>query len=873
MPDPGRSTTAGVVVAADGLPAARVAAESYLEHHPDHGFVVLVVDGPVVADRSAPYRVVGGDWLDVDRDHYLRMATCLGKDEFIAAVAPLLLRRLLAESSVAVHLAPDVQVFAPFDDLTGLAAQEDIVLAARHLAPLPRDGREPAAETGCFDRGFAAVGAGAKPFLDLWAERAMDPDPDRDLFDLVPGLFRHAVVRDPGVAVGYWNAHERGLDQVRFMRFSGYDPDSPWLLSADCARRPRVRLSENPRLEQLCQGYRERLLAAGHDGAGEGFYGFDRFPDGAPITKPMRELFHDTWTRALGPRPELAPPEEELPPHPFGEDGGRAFRAWLTAPDSPAERGAGLNRLAMWVWSSRVDLQSVFRAPLGADGPAYHDWCRSHGVAEGLIPVWALPSEPPPVAPPTPEFGVNVAGYLTAELGLGEMGRVINRVVEHAGVPTAAVVEERSLWRSCRTALEAPATEGAARFPVSVLAVNADYTRLLLDSHPEVGHQRYRIGLWAWELEDFPAHLHEGFALVDEVWTVSDFVRRAIAPHSPVPVVVVPVPVLDPGPPRRAPGGATRFLFAFDFNSTGQRKNPWGAVAAFQRAFPGREDVELVVKATNGHLHAAAVERLKHVIGGDRRITLMETYLSVEELDELYARSDAYVSLHRSEGFGLTVAEAMVRGLPVITTDYGGTTEFFHPDAGWAIPYRMVEVGPGWEPYQADGRWADPDLDAAAEAMRVVADHPEEARRRGAAAREHVLRTRSMDTAARWVRERLTAAHEAWRAGPRARQAPPARLGPLDRARRALTSSPDPGAPHRLPLAPVFRRALGRVMSHHDAHQREVLGEVVEATGEALAELERRHAARLAAVEQEFDGRLARLARRLDRPTGTGDER
>jgi glycosyltransferase involved in cell wall biosynthesis len=234
-----------------------------------------------------------------------------------------------------------------------------------------------------------------------------------------------------------------------------------------------------------------------------------------------------------------------------------------------------------------------------------------------------------------------------------------------------------------------------------------------------------------------------------------------------VPVKVIPVPVPDRGESARpAPGAPVRFLFVFDFNSTGQRKNATGLVTAFQRAFPGRDDVELVIKATNGALHPSQAERLRLMVRGDARIRLLERYLSVAELDELYRHSHAYVSLHRSEGFGLTVAEAMIRSLPVICTDYSGTAEFVDDSVGWPIPYRMVEVGEDVRPYHADGHWAEPDLDAAAAAMREIADNPAEAARRGKAAREHLVHSRSVAAAAEWMRAELTAAYQAWQPEP-----------------------------------------------------------------------------------------------------------
>jgi glycosyltransferase involved in cell wall biosynthesis len=801
-----RPTAACTVVTLDRLPAARVLAETFLEHHPGQEFVVLVVDGVHHAIARPGYLVTGHDWLDLEPDEYLRMATWRSSNEFVDAVKPLVLRQLLDHFEVAVYLAPETEVLAPFADVTRLAAEHEIVVTPYLLAPLPHDGREPSEERGGFDDGFLAVGQGARPFLDFWADRSRrrqpkktGPEPEQHSFgahwfDLIPGLFRHTVVRDPRLALGYWNLHERTLDGARFFHFSGYRPETPWLLSMECLVRPRVALSADSALRQLCDSYRNRLLRAGLSDSGKvARYGFAELPDGSPVTRQMRRLFHAAWLKAEQARVEPDPfglAAEKVPPHPFGDDGGLAFQQWLSSPASPVEQTAGLNRLAMEVWASRVDLQAVFPEPLGRDAPGFRDWCSTHGAAEGLIPECALPREPAAVDGPVDEFGVNVAGYLTAELGIGEMGRIMLGVAAKAGIPVVSVVEDHSLSQSCRTALDEPETTGRPKFPVSLLALNSDYTQLLIDSHPEVGYRRYRIGLWAWELEDFPEHMHDGFALVDEVWTLSEFCRRAIAPHSPVPVKVIPVPVLDPGPiprPHREAGASVQFLFAFDFNSTAGRKNPYGLVTAFQRAFGDRDDVRLVIKATNAHLHTAAAERLRYAIGEDQRIELLDRYLSVDELNALYTGSDAYVSLHRSEGFGLTVAEAMVRGMPVIATDYSSTREFFDDSVGWPIPYTLTEVGPGWVPYQEDAVWADPDLDVAAQAMRVVADDPAEARRRGEAAREYVLRTRSMDTATTWMRAQLRGAYTTWQANETRTDidvAPP--RAHLDRVRDAL---------------------------------------------------------------------------------------
>ncbi|HEY4020277.1 MAG TPA: glycosyltransferase [Pseudonocardiaceae bacterium] len=706
-------------------------------------------------------------------------------------------------------MAPEVLALRSFGEVADTAAEQGVVLVPMVLAPLPVDGLNPGdaigTELGGFDPGFIAVGPAGREFVDFWARRAREellasPFPSissvlpvaRRWLDEVPGLFAPVVLRDPTFGVAYWNLHERSVSGARYLNLAGYSPERPWLLSADCADRPRVLLSGDAELRAIVDAYGERLRAGAAEPYGFGFLG-----DGSAVTSVMRRAFRDAlreWERACaGLVPLHQGQDDGPPPHPFGDDGDAGFVEWLASAGSLPERGAGLNRLVLGLWAERADLMVTFPRPCYEGAAGFRAWCELHGVAEGLVPEWAMPVEPVEPAGPVAQFGVNLAGYLTAEFGLGEMGRVLHTVLHAAEVPTVAVVEERSLSALVRTALDAPEDLAAPRFPISVLAVNADYTELLLASHPELGRDRYRIGFWAWELEEFPERFDVGFGLVDEVWANSDFARDAIARRASVPVKTFPVPVPDPGVPERV-GGPTTFLFAFDFNSTGGRKNPWGVVSAFQRAFVGRDDVRLVIKATNEHSNAAAAERLRYVVGADSRVELVERYLSVAELGALYARCDAYVSLHRSEGFGLTVAEAMIRGIPVISTDYSATREFVDERVGWPIPYTLVEVGEGWAPYQPEAKWAEPDLDAAAAAMRAVADHPDEARRRGAAAREHLLRTRSVDAAARWVREQVDAAYQSWQGR---------RAEPVDNA--------------RLPLGPALRRVARRAIAHNDA--------------------------------------------------------
>ncbi|APU12164.1 MULTISPECIES: FkbM family methyltransferase [Actinoalloteichus] len=855
------------IVAKNYLPAARVLARSFREHHPEHGFVIAVIDREPGEEQDEHATIVGPDWFGIDDEDYLRMATSYTVMELATAVKPYLLRTLRQRADVAVYLDPDIQVFSPFGEVVELAASNSIVLTPHTLEPIPQDGLEPddavIMGTGIYNLGFIAVGAGSEGFLDFWASRLRHDAiaaPEKQLFtdqrwvDQAPALFPHHIWRDPGLNVAYWNVWQRPIEQgpdggytaagrpLRFFHFSGYRPEKPWLLTFHCARKPRTLLSDHPALRALCDGYGQALLAAGYADSVESVpYRYNTLGDGARITPVMRRVFRAGWIkseRATGtPSRKPLPP---APPHAFGVDGGKAFRDWLTAPEDAQQASAGLSRWTMAVWQSRPDLQVAFPQPWGADAEGYRHWCLNSGTKEKQIAEWALPTSSPKTSAPLDRFGVNLLGYLTAELGLGEMARIVHEAIRRADVPIAAVVEDELV--SNRTDLDAPETLGDPRFPVSLICVNADQIPAVSATHPNAVRDRYRIGLWAWELEDFPESLHASFGMVDEIWTVSDFCREAIARHSPVPVHTIPVPVRDTGAPirrDREEGEPVRFLFAFDFNSVGERKNPWGLVTAFQRAFPDRQDVRLTIKAINGALHPEAAERLRSLAGADARIDLLERYLSVAELRALYADSDCYVSLHRSEGFGLTVAEAMMLELPTISTDYSSTTEFMTAETGWPIPFTTVPVGERCEPYHASAIWAEPDLDAAAEAMREVVDDPEEARRRGVAARAHLLATRSLDTTATWMREQLERAYATWRGRGSGTAQPtqerePGPMEPLHRAREALRWRADTEMPSRNPLAPALRRAVLRAVDHYDVHQRRVLGAVTDGVESSL---------------------------------------
>lgn len=315
------------------------------------------------------------------------------------------------------------------------------------------------------------------------------------------------------------------------------------------------------------------------------------------------------------------------------------------------------------------------------------------------------------------------------------MGRLVLVTLEDAGFACSTTTTDRTASRQGAAFADRISAVDA---DINVVCVNADriaeFARFV---GPEFFRGRYTIGYWAWETENFPPSFDEAFQYVDEVWALSAFTAKAIAKRSPVPVRVAPLPVVH-RPSSPVSTERPKFLFSFDFLSVIGRKNPLGLVEAFRRAFEPDEGPELILKSINGDLRRADVQRISDAIGDRSDIRLMDGYLDEVDRDALMEKATAYVSLHRAEGFGLTIAEAMARGIPAIATAYSGNLDFSLPNDPFGVPFERVAVGDGNEPYPPDDVWAEPDLDEAARMMRLVFDSPDEAVSIARAAQAHV---------------------------------------------------------------------------------------------------------------------------------------
>jgi glycosyltransferase involved in cell wall biosynthesis len=455
---------------------------------------------------------------------------------------------------------------------------------------------------------------------------------------------------------------------------------------------------------------------------------------------------------------------------------------------------------------------------------------------------------------------MRVAGYFKGVMGTGEHARQLLDALRTQGIPVATTTlrpdgspEDADLATGYH-GLEG-ADDAGALAGFNLLCANADMVPAVAEQLGDAFFGgRYTIGFWAWEVASFPRQLLPAFEHVDEVWVGSRHVHDAVAQIATVPVVAIPQPVsmpddaADVAPPPGLPDGF-RFLFAFDYFSVFERKNPLATIEAFKRAFEPGSGAALIVKAMNDHHDPSAHELVRAAAASHPDVRLLEGRLSRSERDGLMNAADCYVSLHRAEGFGYTLAESMWLGKPVIGTGYSGNLDFMTDQNSFLVDYRLVPTGAGHDPYPPEGLWADPDIDHAARLMREVFEHREEASRRGERAAAEIRASHGLDAAGRAMRERLELLSVA-RAG---RMQPPDSGGlGTERARELIDAGPVPPAAPRFGAPQRFaRKGLLRLLKPVTVHERLVAAELLEAieslesrVGQLEAELRRARAER-----------------------------
>jgi glycosyltransferase involved in cell wall biosynthesis len=623
-------------------------------------------------------------------------------------------RAVAASAALLADGAPSVVLLwvgsiAVLDDLAPLVAlpADSAVLVPRGGAAAEHD------DTDVYSTRAATIGAAGGPLL-AWidAQLAATDDVARVL-EQAALLYGARTCTDPSIGVG---ASRWATLQPALVALPGFDPDQPWVLDATDEERAVVDVLGHPDREAAVARAVPQLAGAGRPLA---------LPGGVVVDAEVRHLVATASARSAAPVPQ-----------PWSE--AAAFRAWLG------------ERYWAELHTTRRDLGVAFPQIGAADADRFRVWCRRAFVDDSvpmLVPVAERSTRRLEIDPVPSAQGLNLVGYLTRESSLGDVARRLLATLDGAGVAVAPIAYQRT----ASPAVAAPPTVGRrVRYGTSLAVVNADQFPALFADHPELFAATERmIGYWFWELEHIPRAMRNAFDLVDEVWAGSQFVTDAFTAVARVPVHHVPIPVPEPvcSPRARssfAPLGDLdgRFVFAvvLDHFSVTERKNPAGAIEAFRRAFAPDEGPVLVVKTMNGEHRWPQHRRLHAAAAGRPDIRIWDEHLDRGDHMAFIAAADALVSLHRSEGLGLHLAEAMWLRTPVIATRYSGNLDFMDDTSAMLVDASMIAVTAtgGEGVYPVEAHWADPDLDQAAAAMRRLVSDPAYTAALAAAARRRM---------------------------------------------------------------------------------------------------------------------------------------
>ncbi len=725
---------------------ARVLMDSVRRHHPGWDRFVLLVGGDASVVEEPSFTTVALEALQLPnaRQFCFRYSIL----ELNTAVKPWMFDHLFARGyDRVVYFDPDIVVYSPLAEIEA-AAPETFITVTPHLTGFIKGDEHPSErsilQAGTYNLGFLAVSRQPElaHFLAWWQEKlefqcvvdvANGLFVDQKWIDLVPGLFPNvAILRHEGYNVAYWNLGQRSVSAqsdpptsnsqpIRFYHFSGFDPAMPDMVSKHDSR---LRLTDAGGAATLIERYCAALRAAGYESSRSAPYAFGFFADGTRVPDAARVAYRNSAAlqSAAGSDPFQHP---EL----------------FTGIRDPQRRGQ--LRKKAGVVSYR--LLSSARPLVRLIPPALRVTMREVllGRKESKPKTFHTEASLSP--------GLNVVGYVTRDTGVGESARLCQRSCEAAGLESRLI--------------DVDAPDGIAQRAIgrtSIYHVNADQIPIVHDElRPLFDASSYNIGCWHWELPELPDAWIASANPLDEIWAPSAFIQSAISHKVTIPVVHMPhgvaVTDIEPCSPEElgVPRGRFTFLFMFDLDSVVQRKNPLAAIEAFRRAFPDTSSTALLIKAGRAERNRDDYAELEQRLRGIPGVYLSDRMLPRARVNGLIAACDGVVSLHRSEGFGLILAEAMDLGKPVIATGWSGNMDFMNSANSCPVGYELVTLDCTYRAYDAGQQWAEPDVDHAAHLMKRVVEDAEFRTQIGERARRTIRSQFSPEAAGLRYRRRL----------------------------------------------------------------------------------------------------------------------
>lgn len=322
--------------------------------------------------------------------------------------------------------------------------------------------------------------------------------------------------------------------------------------------------------------------------------------------------------------------------------------------------------------------------------------------------------------------GINLIGFIKGEIGLGQSCRLLAEAINYSGEEfTIYNYEQISSMRFNDSTWDYKITN-TTPYNINIIHLNPPDLALAhatLDKN--IWNFKYNIAFWLWELEEFPDEWIKCFSFVDEIWTPSEFASNSIRKKTSLPVNTIKYSIsapIDDAYNRKyfsIPDDKFLFLCMYDSNSTINRKNPIGTIESFKKAFSKDDtNIGLVIKVNNPQQND--IDIIKKMLEGYENIYIIPKIMTKTEVNSLIKICDVFVSLHRAEGFGLPLAEAMFLGTPTIATNWSANTEFMNQENACMVDYNMVYLEEDYVMYKKGNKWADPNIEQAAEYMKKL---------------------------------------------------------------------------------------------------------------------------------------------------------
>lgn len=332
-----------------------------------------------------------------------------------------------------------------------------------------------------------------------------------------------------------------------------------------------------------------------------------------------------------------------------------------------------------------------------------------------------------PYDPQKYEKGINLIGPIDSATGLGQSFRLVERVISQTGEPYLIYNYQQNTRNRIDISKYQNKIKSELNYGINLWHINpSEFAEAYAVMGKEAFDGHYNIAFWLWELEDFPDEWVSYMKLLDEIWTPSEFISESIRKKTDKPVYTIPYYVTaetDTEEYNRRyfelPDDKFLYLMMYDVQSITERKNPEGVIQAFKQAFqPEQKEVGLVIKLNSAS--DADLARIRADVGNYSNVYLINRNMSKIEVNSLVADMDVFVSLHRAEGFGLVLAEAMLNHVPTIATNWSANTEFMNEETACMVDYKLATLEKEIPPYHKGCRWAEPDLQQAADYMKKL---------------------------------------------------------------------------------------------------------------------------------------------------------